>query len=80
VTEAVLLSDRVVVLGGTPATVVGTEVIAIPRPRTLATLDDESFLKHAKRLRQMMRSECWRQVQRNQLNSLHYQTEILIKG
>jgi NitT/TauT family transport system ATP-binding protein len=56
VTEAVLLSDRVIVLGGSPATVVGTETIDIPRPRTLATLDDEAFLRHAKRLRQIMRS------------------------
>lgn len=56
VTEAVLLSDRVLVLGRTPATIVGEELIDIPRPRTLATLDDERFLRHAKRLRQLMRS------------------------
>lgn len=56
VTEAVLLSDRVLVLGGSPATLVGAESIGLPRPRALATLDDEQFLKHAKRLRHLMRA------------------------
>ena len=56
VTEAVLLSDRVLVLGGSPATIVAEERIVIPRPRSVATLDDERFMVHAKRLRQVMRS------------------------
>jgi len=56
VTEAVLLSDRVLVLGGSPATIVAEERIDIPRPRTLATLDEERFASHARRLRRVVRS------------------------
>ena len=56
VSEAILLSDRVFVLGGSPATVVAEAKIDLPRPRTLGTLDDERYLVHARNLRQAMRA------------------------
>lgn len=53
--EAVLLSDRVFVLAGSPATIVAETSIDLPRPRTLTTLDDERYLHHTRALRQTVR-------------------------
>ena len=44
--EAVLLSDRVIVLSARPGRVVHEEIIDLPRPRTLDMKTDERFLEH----------------------------------
>jgi NitT/TauT family transport system ATP-binding protein len=49
--EAIYLGDRVVVLGGKPATVLETIDIDLPRPRNqLTTREDPRFLAHRHRL------------------------------
>lgn len=44
IAEAVWLADRVAVLGGRPARIVGTVPVALPRPRTAATRRDPRYL------------------------------------
>lgn len=49
--EAIYLGDRVVVLGGSPATVIETVDVGLPRPRNqLTTREDARFLAHRHRL------------------------------
>jgi len=49
--EAIYLGDRVVVLGGTPATIIEAIDVALPRPRDqLTTREDQRFLAHRHRL------------------------------
>ena len=49
--EAIYLGDRVVVLGGVPATVVETIKVDLPKPRNqLTTREDPGFLAHRHRL------------------------------
>jgi NitT/TauT family transport system ATP-binding protein len=49
--EAVILSDRVVVLSGRPGRVIAEEVITLDRPRTAATEDRIEFLHHTRAVR-----------------------------
>ena len=49
--EAVILSDRVVVLSGRPGTVIDEERIDLPRPRTAATADTAGFIRHTRAVR-----------------------------
>jgi NitT/TauT family transport system ATP-binding protein len=49
--EAIYLGDRVVVLGGSPASIMATVEIDLPRPRSqLTTREDARFLAHRHRL------------------------------
>lgn len=49
--EAAFLSDRVVVMGRRPATIVEEMNIDLPRPRQIGLTEDESFNKHVRALR-----------------------------
>jgi NitT/TauT family transport system ATP-binding protein len=49
--EAVLLSDRVVVMGRSPGHAVADVPIALPRPRTQATQDTPQFAAYVARIR-----------------------------
>jgi len=49
--EAVLLSDRVLVMGRRPATIVEEVRIDLPRPRHIAMTEDEAFNHIARHLR-----------------------------
>ena len=49
--EAAFLSDRVLVMGRRPATIIDEVAIDLPRPRELAMTEDESFNRHVRRLR-----------------------------
>jgi NitT/TauT family transport system ATP-binding protein len=49
--EAVLLSDRVLVMGRRPATIVDEVAIPLPRPRQIAMTEDEDFNHLVRRLR-----------------------------
>lgn len=55
VEEAVLLSDRVYVLGGRPATVVGEVRIDLPRPRSSHLVTDPGFVAYRRRLLGLLR-------------------------
>ena len=50
--EAVFMSDRVVVLGGTPARIVAEISNALPRPREAAFRDQDAFYEQARLLTQ----------------------------
>jgi NitT/TauT family transport system ATP-binding protein len=49
--EAVLLSDRVLVMGRRPSTIVEEQAIDLPRPRHIAMTEDESFNRLVRTLR-----------------------------
>ncbi|MGZ3325647.1 MAG: ABC transporter ATP-binding protein [Xanthobacteraceae bacterium] len=49
--EAVLLSDRVLVMGRRPSTIVEELAIDLPRPRHIAMTEDESFNRFVRTLR-----------------------------
>jgi NitT/TauT family transport system ATP-binding protein len=49
--EAAFLSDRVLVMGRRPATIVEEVIIDLPRPRLIAMMEDEGFNRHVRRLR-----------------------------
>jgi NitT/TauT family transport system ATP-binding protein len=49
--EAVLLSDRVLVMGRRPATLVEELKVELPRPRNIAMTEDESFNRLVRHLR-----------------------------
>ncbi len=49
--EAAFLSDRVLVMGRRPATIVEEAVIDLPRPRQIAMTEDEGFNRYVRRLR-----------------------------
>ena len=50
--EACLLSDRVLVMGRRPSTIVEETAIALARPRTIAMTEDEDFNHYVRHLRQ----------------------------
>jgi NitT/TauT family transport system ATP-binding protein len=49
--EAAFLSDRVLVMGRRPATIIEELIIDLPRPRHIAMMEDESFNQHVRKLR-----------------------------
>jgi NitT/TauT family transport system ATP-binding protein len=51
--EAVLLSDRVVVMGANPGRILETIAIDLPRPRSLDSRETPEFGRYAKRIRGM---------------------------
>ena len=56
--EAIYLGDRVVVLGGSPASVIESMEIDLPRPRNqLTTREDFRFLAYRHRLFEMLAHE-----------------------
>jgi NitT/TauT family transport system ATP-binding protein len=54
ITEAVMLSDRVVVLTPRPARVAAVEGVTLPRPRHAAQEDTVAFFAHVTRVRQAL--------------------------
>ena len=55
IAEAVILSDRVVMLAARPGRVVAIEPIDLARPRTAETEDEPAFHAHVSRLRHALR-------------------------
>lgn len=53
--ESVFLADRVVVLGGSPTTIVGELPIEMPQPRQLSVLDGHDFQAIVRRVSRMLR-------------------------
>jgi NitT/TauT family transport system ATP-binding protein len=49
--EAAFLSDRVVVMGRRPATIIDELTIELPRPRPIAVTEDETFNRMVRHLR-----------------------------
>jgi NitT/TauT family transport system ATP-binding protein len=49
--EAAFLSDRVLVMGARPATIIGEIIIDLPRPRHIAMTEDEAFNRYVRHLR-----------------------------
>jgi sulfonate transport system ATP-binding protein len=54
--EAVMLSDRIVVLTPRPARVAAVEVVTLPRPRHAGQEDTVAFLEHVTRVRHSLHS------------------------
>jgi NitT/TauT family transport system ATP-binding protein len=52
ISEAVLLSDRVIVMAANPGRIIDTITIDLPRPRTLDTRETPEFGRYAKHIRQ----------------------------
>ncbi|MDF2115126.1 ABC transporter ATP-binding protein [Roseiarcaceae bacterium H3SJ34-1] len=55
ISEAVLLSDRVLILAGAPASITDVVAVDLPRPRTVATLDHPAYADACRTLRAAMR-------------------------
>jgi NitT/TauT family transport system ATP-binding protein len=49
--EAAFLSDRVLVMGKRPATIIDEVIVDLPRPRTIAMTEEDRFNKIVRRLR-----------------------------
>jgi NitT/TauT family transport system ATP-binding protein len=49
--EAAFLSDRVLVMGQRPATIIDEVAIDLSRPRHIAMTEDEAFNRYVRRLR-----------------------------
>jgi NitT/TauT family transport system ATP-binding protein len=56
IAEAVLLSDRVVVMSGRPGRIAASEDIVLPRPRTAEVEDTDAFDHHVRYLRRILRT------------------------
>lgn len=54
ISEAVLLSDRVIVMGARPARVIRDITIPLPRPRSLESLEEPSYAEAARELRSLL--------------------------
>ena len=57
VTEAAILSDRVIVMAPRPGRVAADVAIDLPRPRTAAMEDDPEFHEIVRRLRTVLREQ-----------------------
>ena len=55
ISEAVLLSDRVVVMSGRPGKIIAIAMIDLPRPRRAAMEDSDEFTSTVKQLRTLLR-------------------------
>jgi len=58
VSEAVFLSDRVLVMGPRPTSVVAAVGVSLPRPRTQKMLESTAFGAQARRVRQALDRAC----------------------
>jgi NitT/TauT family transport system ATP-binding protein len=56
IAEAVLLSDRVVVMSGRPGRITAIEDIVLPRPRSADIEDTDAFDHHVRYLRRILRT------------------------
>ena len=56
VSEAVFLSDTVVVMGRNPGHVIAERVIDLPRPRSVEAMLDEAFIEHERALTALLSS------------------------
>jgi NitT/TauT family transport system ATP-binding protein len=56
IAEAVLLSDRVVVMSGRPGRIAASEDIVLARPRTAEVEDTDAFDHHVRYLRRILRT------------------------
>jgi NitT/TauT family transport system ATP-binding protein len=56
IVEAVLLSDRVVVMSGRPGRIAAIEEIVLPRPRSAEVEDTDAFDHHVRYLRRILRT------------------------
>jgi NitT/TauT family transport system ATP-binding protein len=52
--EAAFLSDRVLVMGRRPATILDDVAIDLPRPRQISMMEDERFNQYVRRLRKLI--------------------------
>jgi NitT/TauT family transport system ATP-binding protein len=55
--EAILIADRVIVLSARPATIVADVTIDLPRPRTIAALDDPAAGRASQRIRDALEDD-----------------------
>jgi NitT/TauT family transport system ATP-binding protein len=55
--EAVLLADRVVTMTARPGQLRDVQRVALPRPRTLAVMEDETYLAICRTLRDLLLPE-----------------------
>ena len=73
--EAVFLSDRVLVMGRRPATIIEELAIDLPRPRHIAMTEDESFNRLVRHLRKAIEAshaiDCANIVGRTRLADRH---------
>jgi NitT/TauT family transport system ATP-binding protein len=57
ISEAVYLSDRVVVMSGRPSRVADNIEIALPRPRSLDMMTDPAFGSYVSRIRRLLHAK-----------------------
>lgn len=55
--EAVFLADRIIVMTARPGKIAETITVDIPRPRSLSTMGDETFVSLTQRIRRLLYAE-----------------------